>query len=159
MARRSLYGTGPASRMAVDGGPHRFCRTGDFSIHRSDRVRRAVALVAARVDCQGTWSGVCQPNRHAGPKQAEATDRLGHAAGTGSPWCRAAVDHAKHRARYQLSALLAGGLRLRWSRAGLATGRLHTAETLARRGRWQGVAGSVRGPRWLAVTGTRHRRP
>ena len=34
-----------------------------------------------------------------------------------------------------------------------------TAEALARRGRRQGLAGSIRGPRWLAVAGPGDRRP
>ena len=69
-----------------------------------------------------------------------------------------AVDHAEHRPGYQLSAVLAGGLCLRWSRAGLASGRLRTAEALARRGRRQGLAGSVRRSGWLAGAGPGDRR-
>ena len=159
LAGRSLHRTGQASRLAAAGGEDRLRSLGDLPIPWGHRVRGLCGCYCPRNRLSRLLGSSRRAGQGCATPQAQASHRLGHAAGAHRLRRWVAVDHAEHRSGHQLSAVLAGGLCLRRSRARLASGRLRTAEALARRGRRQGLAGSIRGSGWVAGASPGDRRP
>ena len=149
--RRRLHRPGPASGLARARHPDRFRGTAAGPVPRGDRVRSPVVAVAAGAGGERARAGGGQSQRDADRGQAAATDRLGQPARPRRLGDGVVVAGADQRLGAQRAPVLAGGLRLRRCRVGVAAGGLEPAAAVARRGRWAGVVGAVRGPRRLAL--------
>ena len=159
--RRRLHRPGPASGLARAGHPDRFRRAAAGPVPRRDRVRSPVAAAAPGTGGERARPRGGQSQRDADRGEAAATDRLGQPARPRRLGDRVAVAGADQSVGGQRPPVLAGGLRLRRCRVGVAAGRLEPAAEVARRGWWARLVGAVRGPRWLALgaPGGRRTRP